>query len=87
MNESGCAVAALNLAHVARHQFDLGVLKRLAALVVHRDPADEIEQVAVLRRDDVVIGFPSHPAGHVREFGVEFCRLCRCSASRSIVRL
>ena len=68
-------LSRLNLAHVARHQFDFRVLKRLAALVVHRDPADKIEQIAVLRRDDVVIGFPTHPAGDVGQFGVELARL------------
>ena len=49
----------LNLVHVPSHQLDARVLEGLAGLVVHGDPADDVDQVAFLGRDDVVVGLPS----------------------------
>ncbi len=62
--------ATLNFADVPRHQFNFCIFKSLAALVVHCHPANKIEQIAFLRGDDVVIGFPTHPAGDVSKLGV-----------------
>ena len=73
--------ALLNFVHVARKQLDTRILKRLAALVAHRDPAHHIEDVNLacgfIRNDQVVIRLPAHSATDVRNFGVEFSRIVR----------
>ena len=65
----------LDFVHVAGHQFDFGVLKRLPAVVVHRDPADQIHQIAFLRRDQIVARAPVEAAGDVTDFGVKLAGL------------
>src|ERR1044072_1891149 len=60
-----------NLVHVSSHQFDFGVLKCLPALIVHCDPADEINQVTFLWRNEIVLRFPSQTLGDVAHFGVK----------------
>ncbi len=67
--------ARLNLVDVAGHQLDVCVLKRLAALVAHGDPAHHVEKIGLAFRvvgdHQVVVGLPAHAAGDVGDFGVE----------------
>jgi len=49
--------------------------KSLAALVIHRDPTDHVQKVALLGRDDVVVCFPAHPASNVGQFRIELTGL------------
>ena len=64
---SRAARRRLDPRHVACHQLDAGVLEVFAAHVFEGDPADDVEGVALLRRDRVVVCLPAHPAGEVGE--------------------
>jgi hypothetical protein len=56
--------------HVAGHELDAGVFEILAAHVLQGDPADDVERVALFRRDGVVGGLPSHAARQIGELHV-----------------
>ena len=45
----------------------MSLLEALAALVVHRHPADKIEHIAMRRSNNVVVGLPLHAAGDVAQ--------------------
>ena len=49
----------LHLVHISGHEFNMGLLERVATLVVNRDPADHVHGVALLWHDEIVIGFPT----------------------------
>ena len=70
-------VLRLNLVHVARHQLDLRVAERRPAVVVHRDPAEYVHIVTLLRRDEVVVRLPRESARDVAHLGVELRRFRR----------
>ena len=57
--------------HITGHQFDCGVLKGFAAVVVHGDPADEVHKVAFFGRNEIVTRAPVQPFGDIADFGVE----------------
>ena len=61
-----CAVSSIEpfqlrlyLVHIACHQLDAGVVELLAALVVERHPTHQVQSIACLRCDDVVIAGPA----------------------------
>ena len=62
----------LNLVHVPGHELYARVLECLAGLVVHGDPTHDVDQVALLGRNDVVVGLPAHPASDVGKLGGKF---------------
>src|ERR1035437_3058735 len=66
------AHARLNFIHVPGHELDARVLEGLAGLVVHGDPAHDVDQVALLGCDNVVVGLPAHAAGDVGKLGGKF---------------
>ena len=65
----------LNFVHIAGEELDLGIFKRLAAGVVHCNPADHIYEVAFLRRDEIVTGAPIEAGGDIADFGVHLAGL------------
>ena len=70
----------LKFADVARQQLDPGILEGLAALVLHGDPAHQVEHVdaGILRaigHHQVVVRMPVHAARDVGNFGFRSSRL------------
>ena len=64
-------VVGLYLVYVAGQQLDVSVFEDVTSAVVDRHPAHQIEHVTVFGSDQVVVRLPAHPAGDIREFGVE----------------
>ena len=65
----------LDFIRITGHELDAGVLKRLAAVVIHRNPADEVAVITFLRRDEIVAGAPVKAGGDVTDLSVKFSRL------------
>ena len=61
----------LDLVHVSCHQLDPGILKAFATLVVHGDPTHQVDGVAFVGSNNVVIGFPGQAPGYVGKFGTK----------------
>src|SRR5581483_2562244 len=60
-------ISRLHLIDFARHELDLCTLESFSALVIHRDPTDDVEDISLGRSNHVVIGLPVHAAGYVAE--------------------
>ena len=67
----------LNLAHIARHQLDPRIIKSFPALVVHGDPAHQVNDIAFIGSDDVVVRFPGQPPSNVGKLGANRPSLIR----------
>ena len=72
----GAAIVFDDAVHVARHQLDLGVGEGHPALVVHRHPAHDVEEVALVGGDEVVAGLPGEAVAQVGDLGVDLARGC-----------
>ncbi len=58
------------------------MFKSFSALVIHRDPAYDVEDISFWRSDHVVIGIPIHAAGYVTE--LTRCLSCFVGAQNPI---
>ena len=72
----------LHAAHVPRHHLDRPLLKHLSAVIVHRHPADHVEQIAFFRRHEIVRRLPAQSARDVAQLGLELRRLLRGNCPR-----
>ena len=61
----------LDFIHITRQQFYFRIIKGFAAVVVHRNPADEVAVIAFLWRDKIVARAPIESAGDVADFRIE----------------
>jgi len=67
-----CHSGLLKLAHFSSHQLDARIFKSLSALVIHRYPTDDVNEIALLGCHDVVVCFPGHSARDVGELHRKF---------------
>ena len=67
-------VIRLHSVYIARHEFDLGIGEGHPALVVHRHPADDVQDVALLGGDEVVASLPRETTAQIGYLGVNLTR-------------
>ena len=64
-------IIRLNAIHVAGHELDLGLIEGHAAVVVHRHPSNDVQDVTLLGGDEIVAGFPGESAAEIGDLGVD----------------
>ena len=61
----------LQLVHIARHQLDLCLFESCTALVFECHPADDVDHVALVSSDDVVVRLPAESSSDIGNLGIE----------------
>ena len=64
----------LHAIHIPGHELYFSLIEGRAALVVHRHPADDVQDVALLGGDEVVASLPRETTAQIGYLGVNLTR-------------